>query len=308
MSALYPSMPFTCVMTDTGNEVKHTAESIAAIERVTGRKIIVLKPALSLLDRVKAYGGFIPSHRARWCTQVMKVDPFRAFVKQLKGLHGDKVQFISLVGIRADESSREGVQWDESNIISMYPLQALGIDKPKVNAIVNEAIGIPLYYGSKTRSGCSVCIYSRKSELISLKSSDRKSFDDFAATEKLPASYEAELRNLPPSVCEMTGIARNWLLLAKPEPLGGDYMGWMSNNNKRNSRVSAPLLGAESTMLYVAVEHHYNYVDIFGPKEVFFQKIITYSTSVGGIRTALKITSSIATLQKSCGVMTQRLN
>jgi 3'-phosphoadenosine 5'-phosphosulfate sulfotransferase (PAPS reductase)/FAD synthetase len=47
----------------------------------------------------EVYGNFLPSPRARWCTRVLKIQPFEKYVGEDKA--------ISYIGIRGDED-REG--------------------------------------------------------------------------------------------------------------------------------------------------------------------------------------------------------
>jgi 3'-phosphoadenosine 5'-phosphosulfate sulfotransferase (PAPS reductase)/FAD synthetase len=164
LKVLYPDMPFTYVFTDTGNEIAGTEEALDRLEAVLGVKIIRIRPKVSLLDKVEAQGNYLPSPRQRYCTQIGKIAPFKQFMAALKQMHGDNTQFVSFVGVRADEPEREGVQWADENAVTVFPLQQLGFDKAAVNKLVQEVTGIPIYYANKSRSGCALCINSRRSE------------------------------------------------------------------------------------------------------------------------------------------------
>lgn len=288
MAHLYPDLPITYVFTDTGNEVAGTAEALDKIEAFVGRKLFRITPAVSLVDKALEQGSFIPSQRARWCTQQFKALPFKRFIKGLKELHGEKSQFISLVGVRADEPQRTGIEWESStDIVSVFPLQQLGLGKPEVNQIVNRVLGIPSYYAHKSRSGCEVCIYSRRSEIISMSNMAPETYKKASLSEQLPADYKAALNDYPASVTSQTGLGRNWLMFPTPSELaGGSIQAWENEMPvvRRDSNV-VDMFSDDSRKYFVAVEHH------TGAAGVHFQKLINYSSSLAGLKKSLKFHS-----------------
>ena len=283
LKILFPDLPFTYVFTDTGNEIAGTEEALDRLEAVLGVKIIRIRPKVSLLDKVEAQGNYLPSPRQRYCTQIGKIAPFKQFMAALKQMHGEGTQFISFVGVRADEPEREGVQWADENALTVFPLQQLGFDKAAVNKLVQEVTGIPIYYANKSRSGCALCINSRRSEVINMIETDSGTFEQAVRTETMPEQYGNLLKFLPKSVCLMTGVGRNWLQLAKPEEMGGAGMAWTGERGKTGARKSMTLFGSASQIYYVAVEHHKA-----GHGDIHYQKFITFSGSLGGVVTALK--------------------
>jgi 3'-phosphoadenosine 5'-phosphosulfate sulfotransferase (PAPS reductase)/FAD synthetase len=68
-------------------------------------------------DWVKHF-QMLPNHRARWCTRLLKVQVFVAF---LASLPQPAVQYV---GLRADEPLREGIYSDHFE--SRYPLREWG--------------------------------------------------------------------------------------------------------------------------------------------------------------------------------------
>ena len=283
LKVLYPHLPLTFVFTDTGNEIAGTEAALDRLESVLAIRIIRIRPKISLLDKVEAQGNYLPSPRQRYCTQIGKITPFKQFMAALKQMHGENTQFVSFVGVRADEPEREGVQWADDTAVTIFPLQQLGFDKAAVNKLVQEVTGIPIYYANKSRSGCALCINSRRSEVISMIETDTSTFEQAVRTETMPEQYGNVLSFLPRSVCLMTGAARNWLQLAKPEEMGGAGMAWTGERGKTGARKSMTLFGAESQIYYVAVEHHKA-----ASGDIHYQKFITFSGSLGGVVTALK--------------------
>ena len=285
MGLQFPELPIVYIHTDTGIEVAGTADAIDKIEQFTGHQVLRIKPPLSLLDYIEANGNYLPSQRQRFCTQVAKIKPFKALIKALELKHPD-AEFISLVGIRADEPSREGMVWREGNITSVFPLKMLGLNKQDVNRIVAETVGIPHYYSGRSRSGCFSCIFMRRSELIEMIRRE-EGIHQASNTECLPEDYKEIVCTIPKSVSERTGIARNWLRMAIPTELGGHKLHWHNERGVvRHGKVQDDLFSAGNKTFYVAVEHHYQ-PGISG-HEVHYQRLITYSSSLGGLKKALK--------------------
>ena len=109
----YPQIPVEYVFCDTECELPETYEYLERLEAFLGKKITRLS-ALDLLNLNPAkqhnrnpfdiwlkemYSGFLPSPRMRWCTRVLKIQPFEAYV-------GDDHAY-SYIGIRGDED-RDG--------------------------------------------------------------------------------------------------------------------------------------------------------------------------------------------------------
>ena len=176
----YPEIPVEYVFCDTGCELPETYEFIERIEALLGATVHRLN-ALDLLNvRKKAgrtpfdvylnelYGGFLPSARARWCTRVLKIEPFEAFV-------GEDTAY-SYIGIRGDED-RDGYQAkkppvisQQPNILPVYPFKD---DKKGLQDILDilerSGLGLPEYYKWRSRSGCYFCFYQQIGEWQRLK-------------------------------------------------------------------------------------------------------------------------------------------
>ena len=119
MKRKYPNLEMEYYTCDTGKELEETYRLIDALEIYLGKKIIRLtaaeeSPEAPFDHYLKMYGGFLPSSNARWCTKVLKLEPFEKFVAN------DLV--ISYVGIRGDEE-REGYISKKSNIQSIFPFR-----------------------------------------------------------------------------------------------------------------------------------------------------------------------------------------
>ncbi len=173
----YPEIPAEYVFCDTGAELEETYEYLDRLEAILGAKIERLsaldlpkvaalkKPNRSAFDIVlnEIYGGYLPNPRARWCTRILKIEPFEHFV-------GDTRAF-SYIGIRGDEN-REGyvskkppVISLQPNIIPVYPFKDNSVTLRDVRNILDDSgLGLPKYYEWRSRSGCYFCFYQQIGE------------------------------------------------------------------------------------------------------------------------------------------------
>jgi hypothetical protein len=121
MKDQYPQLDLIYYFTDTGKELDETYLLIERLEGYLGQKVARLesedarKSGQDPFDYYyKIFRGYLPSSQARWCTKVMKIEPFEAFV-------GD-APTLSYVGIRGDED-REGYLSKKANIQAIFPFR-----------------------------------------------------------------------------------------------------------------------------------------------------------------------------------------
>lgn len=196
MRRQYPQITAEYVFCDTGCELPETYEYLERLEALLGAKVERLN-ALDLLNIEKkpgrnpfdvwlneVYGGFLPNPRSRWCTRVLKIEPFEAYV-------GDDFAY-SYIGIRGDED-RDGYVAkkppslsDRANIIPVYPFKDDGLGISDVRAILQESgLGAPDYYRWRSRSGCYFCFYQQIGEWQRLKQEHPHLFEEAKKYEKL---------------------------------------------------------------------------------------------------------------------------
>ncbi len=176
----YPQLNLEFLFCDTGAELDETYEFIERFEAVFGVKIKRLNALDHLGIKKKGsrtpfdvylkeyYGGFLPSPQARWCTRVLKIQPFE------REIGSDRA--YSYIGIRADEK-RLGYQQQKPvvlseapNIFPVYPFKEEGIELADVKSILNNSgLGFPSYYKWRSRSGCYFCFYQQVGEWQGLK-------------------------------------------------------------------------------------------------------------------------------------------
>lgn len=181
------------VFCDTGTELAETYDYLDRLEAYLGKPIERLRtkvpPSKPGEDEktpfdhyLTVYRGLLPSPNARWCTRMLKLKPFEAYI-------GDD-PVINYVGIRADEH-REGYISTKPNITSVFPFREDGIVKEDVYRILEDSgVGVPEYYAWRSRSGCYFCFFQRKSEWVGLMENHPSLFQKAKEYEKFNPEME----------------------------------------------------------------------------------------------------------------------
>jgi 3'-phosphoadenosine 5'-phosphosulfate sulfotransferase (PAPS reductase)/FAD synthetase len=170
-----PEMEY--IFHDTYKELPDTLEYLDRLEKYLGKNVIrtTADTTFDMLLRMK--GGMLPSNSRRWCTELMKLRPFEAYI-------GDQ-ECINYVGIRADEN-RIGYISQKPNIKAVFPFREDGIKYEDVARILRDSgLGLPPYTEwGRTRSGCYFCFYQQKIEWVRLKQRYPDLFEQAKAYEK----------------------------------------------------------------------------------------------------------------------------
>jgi hypothetical protein len=155
-----PDMEY--IFHDTGKELPETYDYMARLESILGRPVVRTTPDDSFEHWLAVYGDMLPSNHRRWCTKMLKLKPFEAYI-------GDE-PVINYVGLRADEK-RTGYISTKPNITAVYPFQEDGIVRADVIRILEDSgLGLPPYMEwGRSRSGCYFCFYQQKIEWVRLK-------------------------------------------------------------------------------------------------------------------------------------------
>jgi hypothetical protein len=164
---------------DTGSELREVYEYLDRLEDFLGKEIVRLSSGRDFDHHLKRFNNFLPAPHARWCTRVMKLEPFEAFI-------GDD-PCVSYIAIRADEQ-RQGYISTKPNIKATYPFIEDGIIKADVIRILEESVGIPEYYRWRSRSGCYFCFFQRRDEWIGLAENHPDLFEKAKEYEKVEST------------------------------------------------------------------------------------------------------------------------
>ena len=169
-----PAMEY--IFNDTGKELPETYEYLDRIGDYLGKPVTRLNADKSFDHWYQIYGGMIPSNHRRWCTKMLKLKPFEAYV-------GDD-PVLNYLGIRADES-RQGYVSTKPNITPVYPFIEDGLVYADIVRILHQSgVGMPPYTRwGRTRSGCFFCFYQQKIEWVRLLETYPDLFDEAAKYE-----------------------------------------------------------------------------------------------------------------------------
>jgi len=178
----HPELEIDYFFTDTGKELPEVYEFLGRLEGFLGKPILRLNPDRDFDFWLKQYNNFLPSPQTRWCTRQLKLRPFELWLKpKLKAGY----TVYSYVAIRSDEEFREGYKGKHPNMHTVLPFKEDGIDKQGVNGILEASgLGLPKYYGWRSRSGCTFCFFQQKIEWVRLKERHPEAFEEAKSYEK----------------------------------------------------------------------------------------------------------------------------
>ena len=187
MRQYHPDLDLEYFFTDTGKELPEVYEFLGRLEGFLGKPILRLNPDRDFDFWLKQYNTFLPSPQTRWCTRQLKLRPFEQWLRPM--LDAD-VRVFSYVAIRSDEEFREGYTSRHDNLKVRLPFKDAGIDKSGVIDLLEASgLGLPKYYGWRSRSGCTFCFFQQKIEWVRLKEHHPAAFEEAKAYEKTAISH-----------------------------------------------------------------------------------------------------------------------
>ena len=144
----HPEIDFTWVFTPTGNESPEFFAHMRALRDQIGPITPIIYPG-GLGGLIKKWNA-LPNWRQRWCTRVLKIEPFAAYLMQ-----NSPARFY--VGLRADEEEREGGDYQQVPDVEMiFPLREAGMGLDDVyQFLADRSITIP------RRTDCMLCFFQR---------------------------------------------------------------------------------------------------------------------------------------------------
>lgn len=144
----FPDRKFIWVCTPTGNEPPEWFAHMKRLREIIGPITPIMYPG-GLEGLVKQWNA-LPNWRQRWCTRVLKIEPFAAFLMQ----HSPALFFV---GLRADEEIREGGDYHRVPDVEMlFPLREAGMGLAEVRQLLTDrGITIP------RRTDCMLCFFQR---------------------------------------------------------------------------------------------------------------------------------------------------
>lgn len=212
-----PEMEY--VFHDSGKELPETYAYLDRLEVLLGKTIKHSAPGIGFEHWLVIYGNMLPSNHRRWCTRMLKLKPFEAYV-------GDDI-VINYVGLRADED-REGYISHKPNITAVYPFREAGLVRTDIIRILEESgLGLPPYMEwGRTRSGCFFCFYQQKIEWVRLKERHPDLFEQAKA-------YEAE--SVKSGDFFSWNAGESLTELERPERMAEIKREWEESRTRRNA-------------------------------------------------------------------------
>jgi 3'-phosphoadenosine 5'-phosphosulfate sulfotransferase (PAPS reductase)/FAD synthetase len=142
---------YAYVCTPTGNELPDWYEHMRVLAGILGKPILPVMGGT--LKGIIEQEGMIPNWRARFCTRMLKLDPFAGYLMQ-------RTPATIYVGLRADEEEREGGDYHRiPDVTTRFPLRDLGWGESDVLAFLDQRhIRIP------ERTDCAWCFFQTLGE------------------------------------------------------------------------------------------------------------------------------------------------
>lgn len=143
---------YVYVCTPTGNELPEMFAHWRHLGELLGTPITPITHRTGLHGVVREQ-KMLPNFRARFCTRILKIEPYRLWLHQ-------NAPCVSYVGLRADEEGRAGGAYgDIAGVEMRFPLREWGWEKADVLAYLEKrGVTIP------RRTDCAICYHQRIDE------------------------------------------------------------------------------------------------------------------------------------------------
>jgi hypothetical protein len=188
-----PGTPYNYICTPTGNELPEMfAHWLSLGERLGRRLVPIMAGTLhGTIRREK----MLPNFRARFCTRILKIEPYRKFLIEQAALG----PIVSYVGLRADEEGRAGGAYGDIDGVEMkFPLRDMGFAERDVQATLTR-------FGVRCpdRTDCGDCYHQRLGEWYEYWLNHRAAAMEAVALEKeMGGTYRTPGRDAWPTALE----------------------------------------------------------------------------------------------------------
>jgi 3'-phosphoadenosine 5'-phosphosulfate sulfotransferase (PAPS reductase)/FAD synthetase len=143
---------YVYVCTPTGNELPTMFDHWRKLGELLGTRITPVMHTTGLKGVIQQE-KMIPNFRARFCTRILKIEPYREWLRA-------NMPCVSYVGLRADEEGRAGGAYSDIDGVEMrFPLREWGWKEADVWAyLAKRGVSIP------QRTDCALCYHQRIGE------------------------------------------------------------------------------------------------------------------------------------------------
>ena len=172
---------YVYVITPTGNEPAGMFDHWRRLGALLGKPLqpVIGGSLIGLIDQQ----GALPNWRQRWCTRMLKIEPYAAWLAQ-------HVPAVSYVGIRADEPAREGGDYRDIPDVQMrFPMREWGWTVRDVWTYL-EARGVSI----PARTDCKLCFFQRLPEWFEFWKTDPEGWAEGEAREAATGQHIPESR------------------------------------------------------------------------------------------------------------------
>jgi len=150
----FPETPFVYVCTPTGDELPEMFEHWRNLGDRLGRRLVPIMAGT--LKGVIRREKMLPNFRVRFCTRVLKIEPYRKFLIEQSKIG----PIVSYVGLRADEEGRAGGAYSDIEGVNMrFPLREMGMGENEVQATLRR-----FNVTCPNRTDCGMCYHQRLGE------------------------------------------------------------------------------------------------------------------------------------------------
>ena len=166
--------PYNYVCTPTGDELPEMFAHWEKLGGLLGSRIIPIMAGTlkSCISKQKT----LPNFRHRFCTRILKIEPFRKFMAEQAAFG----PVVSYVGLRADEEGRAGGAYNDiPGVTIRFPLREWGMGEDEVQAgLAERGVKCP------ERTDCALCYHQRIGEWWELWKNHPDRFEDGVAIEQ----------------------------------------------------------------------------------------------------------------------------
>jgi 3'-phosphoadenosine 5'-phosphosulfate sulfotransferase (PAPS reductase)/FAD synthetase len=143
------------ICTPTGDELPEMFAHWRDLAVLLGRPLTPIMGGT--LNGLIAKQNALPNWRMRWCTRMLKIEPYRAWLTQ-QSASGRSI--VSYVGLRADEEGREGIDYGGApGVAQRFPLREWGWGLRQVREyLAGRGVRIP------RRTDCARCFFQTLGE------------------------------------------------------------------------------------------------------------------------------------------------
>lgn len=149
---LNPETDYSFVCTPTGDELPEMFAHWRKLGDLLGKRLTPVTHSKGLKGVIREQ-KMLPNFRARFCTRILKIEPYRKWL-------AENIPCVSYVGLRADEEGRAGGAYSDIAGVEMrFPLREWGWKEADVwNYLAQRGVSIP------ARTDCARCYHQRIGE------------------------------------------------------------------------------------------------------------------------------------------------